>query len=166
MALIAGLAVGLWLVLPDVQAQNDRPMGTFGNVPLLVVVSILGGLSLVGPPILLIGGRHGRPWGAGKILWFSEGMASWLLWPPIVVARVQGRSMGDTISGPCFAYGTPLMAIYTTAALLAGGWIRPGRRRIRRSQLERFGLLLAMLWACTGLYVLYLLYASDIFGRK
>jgi uncharacterized protein (TIGR03382 family) len=62
----------------------------------------------------------------------------------------------------CFAYGTPLMAIYVTAALLVGGWLgRRRRRQLRRSWRERFGLVLGLTWACTGLYVLYLLYHDD-----
>jgi len=56
-----------------------------------------------------------------------------------------------------------LMAVYVVAALLAGGWLRRGRRRrfARRSWRERFGLLLGLAWACTGAYVLFLLYSDD-----
>jgi hypothetical protein len=62
----------------------------------------------------------------------------------------------------CFAYGTPLMAVYVTAALLAGGWLGKRRRRRRRlSWREQFGLLLGLCWACTGFYVLYILYHED-----
>jgi hypothetical protein len=62
----------------------------------------------------------------------------------------------------CFAYGTPLMAIYVGSALLFGGWIRrKGRSRRRRlSWRERFGLALGIAWAATGGYVLYLIYAD------
>lgn len=167
MALIAGTAFGLWLVLADVQSEEGLVMRSISDVGLLITVFVLGGLSLVGPLLLLAERRpRGRPWGAGKVLWFSTGMAAWLLWPPVVYARIGGRKLGDTITAPCFAYGTPLMAIYVTCALLAGGWLRRSRRRRTRSAREQFGLLLGMLWACTGLYVLYLLYASDIFGRR
>jgi hypothetical protein len=56
------------------------------------------------------------------------------------------------------------MALYVTISLLAGGWLRPRRlRRVRRSWTETFGLLLGLLWACTGLYVLVLLYRQDLF---
>jgi hypothetical protein len=162
MVLIAGLAVGLWLMAGDVPSKNE----SWADSALLVVACVLGGLSLVGPPLLLREvRRRRRPWGPGKLVWFSQGMASWLLWPPVVVQRFQGRKMGDTQSGACYAYGTPLMALYVTIALLAGGWL--GRRRLRRaprSWRERFGLLLGMAWACTGAYVLYLLYRAD-FGR-
>lgn len=166
MALIAGLAVGLWLVLADVKADDGPVMGRFSDVGLLIVVFVLGGLSLVGPVLLLAERGRGRPWGPGKLLWFSTGMAAWLMWPPIVYARLGDRKLGDTMTAPCFAYGTPLMALYVTLALLAGGWLRRSRRRRRRLARERLGLLLGLLWACTGLYVLYLLYATDIFGRK
>jgi hypothetical protein len=80
----------------------------------------------------------------------------------VVYRRLRGAEFTDTESGMCFAYGTPLMAIYVTAALLAGGWFgRRRRRRLRRSWREQFGLLLGLAWACTGLYVLYLLYSDD-----
>jgi hypothetical protein len=54
------------------------------------------------------------------------------------------------------------MAVYVTAALLAGGWLgKRRRRRLRRSWREQFGLLLGLCWACTGFYVLYVLYRED-----
>lgn len=166
MAMIAGLALGFWLVIDDLRPASVASM-SFSDSGLLLIVSILGGLSLVGPVLLLGERRRGWPWGPGRLLWFSTGMAAWLLWPPVVYARFSGRRMGDTISGPCFAYGTPLMALYVTLALLAGGWLRTARRRrMRRSARERFGLLVGMLWACTGFYVLHLLYSSDVFGRR
>jgi hypothetical protein len=59
------------------------------------------------------------------------------------------------------------MALYVTIALHAGGWL-PLRRRRRhrpRSWTETFGLLLGLLWACTGLYVLGLIYHDDLFRR-
>jgi hypothetical protein len=65
----------------------------------------------------------------------------------------------------CYFYGTPLMALYVTIALLAGGWLRRPRRRrrARRSWTETFGLLLGLVWACTGLYVLATIYHGDLF---
>jgi hypothetical protein len=73
--------------------------------------------------------------------------------------------MSDSAASVCFAYGTPLMAIYVTAGLLAGGWLRKSRRRRwKRSWREQYGLLLGLAWACTGGYVLYLIYRNE-FGR-
>lgn len=163
MALIAGLAVGLWLIASDIDAPPR--MGDLEDDWLKAVVVILGGLSLVGPPLLLLERcrRRGGAWGPGKFLWFAQGMASWLLWPPIVYRRLDGGKFGDSSAAICFAYGTPLMAIYVTAALLAGGWLRKKRRRrfAQRSWRERFGLVLGLAWACTGLYILCLLYSED-----
>lgn len=162
MLLIAAAGFGLWLVLPDLRE------GTPGmpDLVLLPIVAVLGGFSLVGPPLLLWRRRRdARPWRAGRVLWFTQGMASWLLWPPVVYNRFQGRKFGDTTSGPCYYYGTPLVAIYVTSALIAGGWL--GRRRRRSRPLDwrdRFGLILALAWACTGLYILSVYYRDD-FGR-
>ncbi len=156
--LVAGVAVGLWLL---------AIRGGEAASPYLWWIGVLGGASLVGPPILLWGRRRRRGrWGPGEILWFSEGVSAWLLWPPMVRARIlpphpQVMERGS-LSANCFAYGTPLMALHVGSALLFGGWIRPrGRRRRARSWRERFGLILGLLWACTGLYVLYAIYHDD-----
>jgi hypothetical protein len=160
MALVAAAGVGLWLVAPDLREGDDRVTERF----VLGVVGVLGGISLLGPVFLIaeLLGRRRRPFGPGEVVWFSQGMASWLLWPPVVYNRLQGQKFSDTLSGPCYYYGTPLMAIFVTSALLAGGWIRPRRRgRARRSWREQCGLLLGLAWACTGFYVLYQLYKQD-----
>lgn len=166
MILITGLATGLALAVAigrgdDGKFSIDGVEGIF-----LLIVMSLGGLSLVGPPLLLaLRRRRPRPWRAGRILWFSTGTAAWLLWPPVVhhsATRRQGLDAGNT-SAICFAYGTPLMALYLVLALTAGGWLgRRRRRRAARSWEESFGLVLGLVWACTGLYVLYLIYKEEL----
>ncbi len=77
------------------------------------------------------------------------------------MARFHGYKTGETTD----YYGTPLMALYVTITLLAGGWLplRPGRRRrrARRSWTDTFGLILGLIWACTGLYILSTIYRND-----
>lgn len=171
MLLIAGLAVGIWLFSP-VGNSSEFEFGKMQEGPIIWLAAVLGGLSVVGP-ILLVAERwrHRRgtgkrpvPWGAGRFLWFSSGTAAWLLWPPIVYQRVaRGREFDGSTTAMCFAYGTPLMALYVVIALMVGGWLRRSRRRrMRRSWRERFGLVLGLLWACTGLYVLAMFYAEDL----
>jgi hypothetical protein len=163
--LIAGLAVGLWLAI-----------GVIGGWPpeneeswLYFLIFVLGGISLIGPPLLLRERFRGRVrLGLGEWFWFCQGTAAWLLWPPIIVHRFQDKvEVGRPMAGVCYAYGTPLMALYITLALLAGGWLRPRhvrrRARGRRRWTETFGLLVGLLWACTGLYVLVLIYRRDLF---
>lgn len=166
MVLIAGLAFGLWIVLPDLRPGAPQAIDSINDAVLIGAVMVLGGLSVVGPPLLLSRRKRERgPWQAGKLLWFASGTSAWLLWPPVVVRRFQGQGFGGSETDLCFAYGTPLMAVYVVAALLAGGWLRKSRRRrIRRSWRETFGLLLGLAWACTGLYVLVNLYRSE-WGR-
>lgn len=170
MLLIAGLAVGIWLFMP--QGGGPRLEGLEGGV-IVWTAGALGGLSVMGPVLLLSerwrcrrSGKRPEPWGAGRFLWFTSGTAAWLLWPPIVFQRVaRGREFDGSTTAVCFAYGTPLMALYVVIALIAGGWLRRSRRRrLRRSWRERFGLALGLLWACTGLYVLAMFYAEDL-GR-
>ena len=119
MLLIAGATVGIWLALGELRSRNmgNGPDDHIAKV-IFVFVFVLGGVSLVGVPLLLRTARH-RPWGAGRLLWFAQGTAAWLLWPPIVYQRVQGRTAGS-ISAICYFYGTPLMALYMTLALF--GW--------------------------------------------
>jgi hypothetical protein len=70
------------------------------------------------------------------------------------------------MSAVCYFYGTPPMALYVTLGLLAGGHLRRSRRqRLVRSWQENFGLVLGLMWACTGLYVISLFYRQDFFGK-
>lgn len=167
MTLVAGLAVGLGLVLPDLTGADPPRMGSLTDDVLLFAVAVLGGLAAVGPPILLAERRRlRRRFGPGRLLWFATGTSAWLLWPPVVARRLQGERFGNSQAGVCFAYGTPLMALYVTLALCAGGWLGLRKRRRRRaprprSWRERFGLILGLAWAFTGLYVLVNLYAAD-----
>jgi hypothetical protein len=164
MLLTAGLALGIWLILPEFRRTlHSEDDGGIDAIMLLFVFA-LGGVSLVGPPLQLMTAR-GRPWGAGRFLWFAHGTAAWLLWPPVVYLRARGQEK-NSAGEMCFYYGTPLMAVYVTFALLAGGHFRRSRRRrMYRSWQETFGLLLGLLWACTGLYWITLFYGSDLFGK-
>lgn len=155
-ALVAGVGVGIWLL--GVEGPDEQGVSPYG-----LWIGLLGGASLVGPPLLLMERRRriGR-WGPGEILWFSAGASAWLLWPPTVAARLRPGHTAR-VAAPCFAYGTPLMAIYVGSALLFGGWVRRrGRSRRRRlSWRERFGLALGIAWAATGGWVLYLAYTEQ-----
>lgn len=158
MLLIVGIGMGLAMSVPILSDDS-----TFSNVILVGGGGMLGGASVVGVPLLLWerwrGDRRRRStrFGPGRLSWFAHGTAAWLLWPPIIVGR------GDNTSARvCYFYGTPLMAVYMTAALLAGGWLGRRRRlRSRRDWRERFGLLLGLGWAALGLYLLAMIYADD-----
>jgi hypothetical protein len=167
MLLIAGAALGFWLALNVLKRRGDPegpPEGWFGAF-VVGLVFVLGGMSLLGPPLLLMTARR-KPWGAGRFLWFAQGTAAWLLWPPVIYQRATAAGSQDSMSGICFFYGTPPMALYVTLTLLAGGHFnRSRRRRMRRSWQETFGLLLGLVWACTGLFIISLFYRQDFFGK-
>jgi hypothetical protein len=167
MLLIAGASVGIWLVAVQFRSnwQADNSAEAQIRNWMYGFVFVLGGLSLVGPPLLLWTARR-RHWGAGRFLWFTHGTAAWLLWPPVIYHRVSAGTPDEPMSGTCFFFGTPLMAVYVTLTLLAGGYFRRSRRRrLRRSWQETFGLLLGLAWACTGLYLISLFYRQDFLGK-
>ena len=170
---VAGVAVALIVTRPILIEPYDMNEGDpIQIIPVVIrgLIAVLGGVSLVGVPLLLARWRGRRtPWGPGKIAWFAHGTAAWLLWPPIVYQQLPrtGASDGPNWSAVCWLWGTPLMGLYMTAAILTGGWFgRRGRRMMRRSGREQFGLILACLWACTGLYLLGLLYWVDVFRDR
>lgn len=176
MLLIAGAAVGLWLYSEELReawsnegrsSMGDPFIGRWDSGAMLTAIALLGGLSLVGVPLLLA--RRWRspraPWGAGARMWFAQGMASWLLWPPAIYHRIRLGDVDQSASGVCYFYGTPLMAVFVAASLLANGDLRRSRRRrMRLTWYERFGLILGLAWACTGLYLLAMFWRED-FGR-
>ncbi|RUL83414.1 hypothetical protein [Tautonia sociabilis] len=171
MLLIGGVGLGLAVAIPP---EGIGPGDQSGAV-LVLAGAVLGGASLVGVPLLLWERRRRprRRFGPGRLSWFAHGTAAWLLWPPIVIGRrseAMGRNppaVDPSVPMVCYYYGTPLMAVYVTLALLAGGWIGPRRRRHRSRRpaplpwRERFGLLLGLGWALVGLYVLSMVYRSE-----
>ena len=171
--LVTGAGIALAVTRPIWTAAYQGADGDpIQMVPLVVrvIVAVLGGFSFVGVPLLLSRLTHRRtPWGPGKIAWFSQGVATWLLWPPILYYQLPLQRPGNEMpwSSVCWLWGTPLMGLYMTSAILAGGWLsRRGRRPMKRSFREQFGLILSCLWACTGLYLLGLLYWIDLFRKR
>jgi len=178
MVLVAGLAVAFWAFQEPflIAWREPIPGGSIGFNPFFgwwdriiyaLAMVLLGGLSLAGLPLLLRD-RQVRPrrWGPGKTLWFAHGTAAWLLWPPIVYQKVSQPVNKDSVSAICYFYGTPLMAVYMVAALWAGRSLRR-KSRYRRVLCwrERFGLVLGLAWACTGLYLLSMFYRIDLLRR-
>ena len=171
--LIAGVGIALAVTRRVWSAPAESPDGDpIQMVPVVVrvIVAVLSGFSFVGVPLLLSRlTRRRTPWGPGKVAWFSQGTAMWLLWPPIVVFQQASQRSAHELpwSSVCWLWGTPLMGLYMTVAILTGGWLgQRGRRSLRRSWREQFGLVLSCLWACTGLYFLGLLYWIDLVRER
>ena len=80
LVLVAGIAVAFWVMRPwlleEYDAENGDPIQII-PVFLRVIIVILGGISFVGVPLLLIRRRRDRTrWGPGKMAWFAHGTAS------------------------------------------------------------------------------------------
>jgi hypothetical protein len=169
MTLIAGAAFGLALVLRVAPLVRDS-----GEGHSLWWVFVMGGLSLMGPPLILM--SRAGPWREGRLLWFTLGIAAWLLWPPIVYDHIYFKNAsGGTSSYFCFVYGrlpeseihfvrgSPLLAVFTALGLIFAGTFRKSRRRrIRQSWQECFGILLSIVWAVIGCYLIGTFYIVDI----
>jgi hypothetical protein len=171
MLLVASSAVGFSVILDDVRRLGPGPssfpfVGPTDAFLLKSLVFILGGVSLAGPPILLLGQTR-RPWGAGCTFWFLHGLLSGLLWIPILYSAFAfGKNLDETLSGFCYVYGTPPFTLCLALALWAGS--RPGsfRRRLRHPLWqERFGLLLGLTWSIVGGYFLFLFYRNEFLNR-
>ena len=87
--LVAGIATGFWVMRPLLLQEYDGEDGDpiqMIPVVLRVIIAVLGGISLVGVPLLLLRRRRDRTrWGPGQMAWFAHGTATWLLWPPILI---------------------------------------------------------------------------------
>ncbi len=93
---------------PNSPTENDMAYGRWDQPVLLLLVFMVGGMSFVGVPLLLWTAR-GQVWHAGRLLWFIQGTATWLLWPPMIYRRtVEGSLKG---MAACYYYGTPAMGL-------------------------------------------------------
>src|SRR5262245_23427431 len=89
MLLIAGIAFGLCLF------QEKLKFAKLFTSPdhdewMMFAVSILGGLSLAGAPIIVLDrARRGHRWRSGALNWLAMGLASWSLAPVFILARLK-----------------------------------------------------------------------------
>jgi hypothetical protein len=168
MLMCAGATLGFWLVTPDLRDPRRGPFG-FGYWDEAISLGSaygLGGLSFLGPPLLLWRVR-GRPWGPGRMLWFACGLATWIFWPSYIFARANwGATLLANYCAQLFFTATPLIAILILSSFWAGGWFySTRRRRLRLSWQETFGIVLGVAWSCLGLHRLAWLYYTDIFSH-
>jgi hypothetical protein len=172
MLLVSGIAIGVWLAGDLLKEEFTR--GRTTNEPVtahagfgwadwtlaVVAGSLLGGLSLIGPPLLLITGCK-RQWGSGRTLWFSYGIATWVLWTPVVFLKAIGDHQPPwNRGGEDVMLALPSVAsVLTMPAMVASGALRRSRRRrFFQSWQERFGVALGVGWTCLGLYWIVWIY--------
>jgi hypothetical protein len=179
MALIAGLALAFWLFGDVIRERwEDLSSNPHHFDPVLAnrldtlvwfgAVALLGGLSSVGVPLLVVERILGpdRRWGTGRVLWFVHGLAGWLLWPAMVFNKV-AYGIGGLPDYALMVYviASPLLGLvlFPTLFLRLRSW-RRARRAIGQGWREQFGLALGLAWACAGLYLLAMIYRFYMFG--
>ena len=154
MVLIAGVAASLWMVRIGLHTFDPKSWHHW----LCEADCMLWGISIVGP-ILLVRERVGRrtPWSAGEWLWFVQGIAGWLFGPPYAIITIRSRGsyiFDDLPVVLAFFWTTPLIGLVAALALLAGGRFRRRRPRRRASWKGRLGLVLGLMWAGIGVFML------------
>jgi hypothetical protein len=169
MLMVAAAALGFWPVNDDLRVPIPGPFG-FGfwdEAIALGLAFMLGGLSLLGPPLLLLR-RQRRPWGAGRMVWFACGVATGLICTPYYWSHsFWDWTLLRSQSAQYFFVTTPLIAIAVFSSFLAGGWLRrPRLSRLCSSWQETFGILLGLAWACLGIHRLTWLYYTELYLRR
>ena len=173
MLLVVGVAIGIWLVGDDLKellssGKARFPHWGFGWLDSWIAVvagSLLGGRSLIGPPLLLLRGRR-RPWGPGRILWFTYGTATWVFWAPVFYLKaIDDNQSHRTRADEEIVLALPsVTSLFTMPAVVASGALGRSRRsRLFRSWQERFGVLLGAGWTCLGLYWVAWIYREILF---
>ena len=151
--LVAGVLVGLRLFL---EPMNENP-NYDGEYFRILYTGPLVGLSLTGPVILLANFRRVRPFGAGRLLWFTQGIGVWLLLPPAVANVVDGGGKGD-LAQACLYYCLPFVGLWFLLAAAVGGHLTRSQWRRSAPWTERFGLYLGFAWIPLSIWVLWDVY--------
>jgi hypothetical protein len=145
--LTAGVAAGLKVFAPE----SDQPL-VQAEGWLLLANAVVIGLSLPAPFFLMGSVRRARTLGPGSMFAATMGVGSWLLLPPPLI----GRSPAALL---CSYYAMPLVAAWFLLATLLTRQVN--RRLFDRAATpwtERYGYVLALLWAPLGVYHLVLMY--------
>src|SRR5690606_14342812 len=126
------MALGIWIGMPYLDGSDDLGMRWVAFVS-----GVLGGVALVGPPLLLWNRWRGpipaarARLGPGRLLWFTSGVVTWLDWPPIIAFRFRNPKSTaiNSMAEVCFVYGTPAMGLFMWLGLWGSGWLRGKTRR-------------------------------------
>jgi hypothetical protein len=172
MILIAGAAAGLGMI----RTKLDSFGPDIADDWFAAAVSILWGISLVGPFLIVRGRwRHRTPWHPAERLWIIQAIAGWLLLPPIEIAHdrlihvisyikktpMSGRS--SLAVDPFFLILHALSVAGLAVAMASLVEALPVKRlRTPATWKEWCAVVLGMLWTCAGLYSLSKFYRDAI----
>lgn len=155
--LVAGVLIGFRVFVDPHEADTE----SFAHLARAYATASMIGLTFVGPFILLSNLRRYRPFGSGRLLWFTLGVGTWLLLPPGVVVLLTGKREA-TLSMTCMMYSLPLVSLWFLLAAAVGG--RFTSKQLGRSApwTERFGLYLGIAWLPLALWSLWDIYSDDL----
>ncbi len=157
--LTAGVAIGLGVFVPQEHSEQISPLS--GPYLLSLYNALLIGSALPAPFIVLGQRlRKGPAIGPGGLFAVTMGLGSLLMLPPVLVARLQGEDGSAMI---CLYYALPLVSFWYLASALITGAV--SRQLLSRATpwTEKYGFLLAALWAPLGIWWLITVFYAEAF---
>lgn len=150
--LTAGVAMGLGVFSPGEKKGDlleiDQFLGLYN--------SVLIGIALPAP-LIIIGQRwrKGPAIGPGGLFSLMVGLGALLMLPPVLLQRLAGK-VGSSLF--CLFYMLPLVSVWYLAAAAMAGKIDRSLFARSTAWTERYGFLLAVLWAPMGVWWLIRFY--------
>jgi hypothetical protein len=148
--LTAGIAVALAFFPPDTEWTNSAFWRQLWG-------SILIGLSLPAPLILLFKRKPGQPHGLGGMVWLAFGLGAWTMLPPAVAMSFPRRDSFGLSPSMCLHLALPLAGLWTAMAISISGRFR-AEFAATQPWSSRMGIWVILGWSPLGVWLLYDVY--------
>ncbi len=145
--LIVGSALGAW---GFTNLTEDESLSGIARLYALTCFPV--GIALVGVPWFALDRRYPGRWRGGRLLWFTLGLASWVLAGPRLMSWIVGNDTSYMLW--YFYYTTPVSILALLLGLICTGWLRsPIPRADWR---DRAGLGIGFIGAAYGIWLVIL----------